>query len=79
MTGSRKLALAICLTPVAVFSSSCFFSARPIYVENEKKAFESAIAQLHDRLNAEQYDAIYDGMHPDFKSDKRQTEYGRFD
>src|SRR5262245_60043569 len=67
------LRLALCLTAVAVFCS-CWFSARPIYIENEKKVVEGAIAQLHDRMNAEQYDAIYDDMHPDFKAaNNRQT------
>ena len=57
----------------AAFSSSCFFSARPIYIENEKKAVERAIEQVHNRMNAEQYEAIYDDMHEDFKatSDKQ--------
>jgi hypothetical protein len=38
----------------------CFFSARPIYIDQEKKTAERAIEKLHSRLNAEEYDAIYD-------------------
>src|SRR5881392_856232 len=52
----------------ALICTSCFFSARPIYIEDEKKAVEVAIQQLHDRMNAEKYDAIYDDMHSDFKA-----------
>lgn len=67
----RAFGLAICLIAIAVSCSSCFFSARPIYVEQEKTRVEKAIEQLHQRMNAEQYDAIYDDMHPDFKAGKQ--------
>ena len=63
----------VLLLTATTLSSSCSFSARPIYIETEKKTVEGAIEQLHNRMNAEQYEAIYDDMHEDFKatSDKQ--------
>jgi hypothetical protein len=47
---------------------SCSFSARPIYIEDEKKTAERAVEQFNARMNAEQYDAIYEAMHEQVKS-----------
>lgn len=48
--------------------SACTFSARPIYIEDEKKTAERTIALMHERMNAEQYEALYDDTHEVFKS-----------
>jgi hypothetical protein len=48
--------------------TACSVSVRPIYKEQEKKTAESAIEQLHERMNAEQYEAIYEDAHPQFKA-----------
>jgi hypothetical protein len=57
------------LLMIAVANSyGCFFSARPIYIDEEKKTAERAIEKLHSRLNAEEYDAIYDDAHDGLKN-----------
>jgi hypothetical protein len=53
---------------------SCSFSARPIYIEDEKRTAERAVEQFNARMNAEQYDAMYEAMHQQFKSaNSRET------
>lgn len=60
------------LTAIAL-SSSCF-SARPIYIEDEKKTAERTIELFHSRLSAEEYEAIYGDLHEEFKqSSKKET------
>jgi hypothetical protein len=63
-----------------ILATACFVSAcisvRPIYVEEEKKTAERAAEQIHARLNAGEYEAVYDESHAYFKEalpDKEKT------
>jgi hypothetical protein len=56
------------LLVAAVICSGCSFSGRAIYIDEGKKTAERAIEQLHARLNAEEYGAIYDSAHEGLKS-----------
>ena len=55
------------LLVVALICSSCSLSLRPIYIDEEKKTAEIAVEKLHSRMNAEQYEAIYDDAHEQLK------------
>ncbi|MFL6229975.1 MAG: hypothetical protein ACJ741_14475, partial [Pyrinomonadaceae bacterium] len=41
---------------------------RPIYIEDEKKTAERAADQFHARMNAEQYEAMYEATGEQFKT-----------
>ena len=50
------------LTLLALTLTSCFFSAKPIYNDNEKAAAERAVSQFHDVFNRGNAEALYDLM-----------------
>lgn len=47
---------------------SCSVSVRPIYIDEEKKTAERAVEQFHERMNAEDYETIYDDANPQFRA-----------
>jgi hypothetical protein len=62
-----RLYLDLLLLITAATCCGCSFSARAIYIDEEKKSAERAIEKLHGRLNAEEYQAIYDDAHDGLK------------
>jgi hypothetical protein len=55
------------LAGVLVATGSCKVSARPGYVEDDKKATVQAIEAFHQRLSAAQFEDIYREAHQAFR------------
>src|SRR6266496_468634 len=68
-SGVKRIAglTAAILAAVLVLTGSCKVSARPGYIEDDKKATAQAIAEFHRRLSAAQFDDIYREAHQAFR------------
>lgn len=68
--------LLIILATACLVNACVNASVRPVYIEEEKKTAERAVEQVHARLNAGQYEAVYDDAADYFKAaspDKDET------
>jgi hypothetical protein len=71
----RRLFRTLFISLAIASLASCSFSVRPIYKDEEKKTAGRAVALLHAQINAEQYDAIYDGAHDVLKNASSKAEF----